>query len=91
MIFFCHSATRKESLLAKMRTNPNTYLQDPAKDLTGDEKKLKVLKTFNAGFSIDSYTEEIARLLDEYPEMREMMNDLGKYINNYSTLFIVSL
>ncbi|KAI7854715.1 hypothetical protein BDC45DRAFT_507941 [Circinella umbellata] len=80
-------ATRKESLLAKMRTNPNTYLQDPAKDLTGDEKKLKVLKTFNAGFSIDSYTEEIARLLDEYPEMREMMNDLVPVQIDYTSFW----
>ena len=78
-------------MLAKIRTNPDSYLQDPAKDLTGDVKKLKVLETFNAGFSIDSYTEEIARLLDEYPEMRGMMNDLGKYISRHPTLFIFIL
>ena len=63
-------------LLAKMRANTETYLQDPATTLEGD--KLKVLQTFNAGFSIDAYTEEIARLLDEFSEMRDMMNDLGE-------------
>ncbi|KAI9278527.1 hypothetical protein BDA99DRAFT_492424 [Phascolomyces articulosus] len=80
-------ATRKDSLLAKMRANPDTYLQDPVKDLAGDDKKLKVLETFNAGFSIDSYTEEISRLLDEYPEMREMMNDLVPVQVNYTSFW----
>ncbi|KAI8141871.1 hypothetical protein BJV82DRAFT_617842 [Fennellomyces sp. T-0311] len=80
-------ATRKESLLAKMRADPDTYLQDPAKTVAGDTSKLKVLETFNAGFSIDAYTEEIARLLDEFPQVREMMNDLVPVQVNYTAFW----
>lgn len=63
-------------MLAKVRTDPDTYLKDPASTMTEDADK-KVLETFNAGFNIEEYTDEIARLLDDYPETRNMMNELG--------------
>ncbi|KAI9316036.1 hypothetical protein BX666DRAFT_2028268 [Dichotomocladium elegans] len=61
-------ATRKENLLAKMRTDPNTFLQEP--------KESKILNTFVASFNIDDYTDEIAKLLDDMPDLREVMNEL---------------
>ncbi|RCH88052.1 BSD domain-containing protein 1, partial [Rhizopus azygosporus] len=64
-------ATRKETLIAKMQANPDTYLKDPE-----NEEETKVLKTFNDTFKIDEYTEEIAQLLNDNPELRDMMNTL---------------
>lgn len=55
-----------------MQANPDTYLKDPE-----NEEETKVLKTFNDTFKIDEYTEEIAQLLNDNPELRDMMNTLG--------------
>ncbi|KAI8094863.1 uncharacterized protein B0P05DRAFT_523726 [Gilbertella persicaria] len=63
-------ATRKDALIAKMQNNPDTYLKEP------DTKDTKVLETFNASFDIKEYTDEIAQLLEEYPNLRDMMDKL---------------
>ncbi|KAI8356630.1 AMMECR1 domain-containing protein [Choanephora cucurbitarum] len=64
------SATRKDALLAKMQDNPATYLEEPS------AKDTKVLDTFNSTFHIEEYTDEIAQLLNDYPNLREMMDRL---------------
>ncbi|OBZ85346.1 BSD domain-containing protein 1 [Choanephora cucurbitarum] len=63
-------ATRKDALLAKMQDNPATYLEEPS------AKDIKVLDTFNSTFHIEEYTDEIAQLLNDYPNLREMMDRL---------------
>lgn len=60
-----------------MQTNENTYLVDPVLSITAEQEK-KVLETFNASFKIEEYTEEIAQLLNDYPELRATMDNLGK-------------
>lgn len=78
--FFFTSASRKEALIAKMQTNENTYLIDPASQVKDQEQERKVLETFNTSFKIEEYTDEIAQLLNDYPSLREMMDKLGKNI-----------
>ncbi|KAI9329698.1 Mad3/BUB1 homology region 1-domain-containing protein [Pilaira anomala] len=68
-------ASRKEALISKMQTNENTYLADPVLSITTEQEK-KVLETFNASFKIEEYTEEIAQLLNDYPELRSTMDNL---------------
>jgi flagellar biosynthesis/type III secretory pathway chaperone len=70
------SASRKEGLIAKMQTNENTYLKEP--------EESKVLSTFNSSFNIEEYTDEIAQLLNDYPDLRDIMDKLGNKI----TLFL---
>ncbi|KAI7903650.1 AMMECR1 domain-containing protein [Cokeromyces recurvatus] len=69
-------ATRKDGLIAKMQMNENTYLKDPEFSKTNYEQEKKVFDTFNSSFSIEEYTEEIAQLLNDYPDLREMMDKL---------------
>lgn len=64
-----HSATRKEALLAKMRVDPETYMQEP--------EDTKVHQTFIASFSIQEYTDEIASLLKQHTDLETMMHELG--------------
>jgi hypothetical protein len=68
-------------LVAKLQTDHHALLTDPKQSLldNNDEKQLQVLETFNAGFNIQEYTSEISRLLDDSPELRQTMDDLGKY------------
>ncbi|KAI8388791.1 uncharacterized protein BYT42DRAFT_603224 [Radiomyces spectabilis] len=83
-------ATRKEALLAKMRSDPQTYLEDPAKVLEGteqEEKDKKILDTFNATFNVQEYTDEIARLLDDHPDLRNIMDKLVPLEVNYATFW----
>lgn len=68
------SGSRKEALIAKMQTNESTYLSEP--ELSPEEKK--VLDTFNSSFKIDEYTDEIAQLLNDHPDLRDTMDKLGK-------------
>ncbi|GAA5802467.1 hypothetical protein HPULCUR_007932 [Helicostylum pulchrum] len=79
-------ASRKEALIAKMQTNENTYLIDPASLVKDEEQERKVLQTFNASFKIEEYTEEIAQLLNDYPSLRETMDKLVPIQVSY-TLF----
>ncbi|KAI9316510.1 hypothetical protein BX666DRAFT_2028039 [Dichotomocladium elegans] len=71
-------ATRKEQQLAEMRANPETFLKDcvPA-DLDSSTLDL---------FDADKRTEDISKLLEEYPELREMMDRLVPVEISY-TLF----
>lgn len=73
MIKTWHSATRKEALLAKMRVDPETYMQEP--------EDTKVHQTFMAGFSIQEYTDEIASLLKQHTDLDNMMHELGKLLS----------
>ncbi|KAG0168286.1 hypothetical protein DFQ28_008755 [Apophysomyces sp. BC1034] len=79
-------ASRKDALLAKMRLDPDTYLVDPANKVHGDQET-KVLETFNAGFNVQDYTDEIARILEELPELREMMDGLVPVEVSYATFW----
>lgn len=63
-----------------MQTNENTYLIDPASQVKDQEQERKVLETFNTSFKIEEYTDEIAQLLNDYPNLRETMDKLGKDI-----------
>lgn len=54
-----------------MQINEDTYLKEP---------EIEESKVFNDNFRIDDQTEKIAELLNTYPELREMMNRLGKHI-----------
>lgn len=62
------SASRKDQLLAEMRSNEDTFLKD-----VKDVKDAKDMERFDA----EERTEEIAKLLEEYPELRQMMDELG--------------
>lgn len=42
------------------------------------ENSTALFTTFSAGFSVSEYTEDIARLLNEYPEMRKIMERIGE-------------
>ncbi|GAA5813951.1 hypothetical protein MFLAVUS_007441 [Mucor flavus] len=77
-------ASRKEALIAKMQTNENTYLIDPASQVKDQEQERKVLETFNTSFKIEEYTDEIAQLLNDYPSLREMMDKLVPVQVSYS-------
>ncbi|KAI8065914.1 hypothetical protein BC940DRAFT_347812 [Gongronella butleri] len=88
-------ATRKEALLADMQTNQHTFLDDPRANASDSDEKL--LDTFVSGFHIDEYTEEIARLLENTPELRATMDELGNrddvhenvHVQSYFFLFSV--
>ncbi|KAG2216626.1 hypothetical protein INT45_001832 [Circinella minor] len=56
-------ATRKERLLAEMRTDPNTFLTQLPDTDTNE-------------FDVEKKTDEIAHILDEFPDLREMMDNL---------------
>ncbi|KAI7857688.1 hypothetical protein BDC45DRAFT_603252 [Circinella umbellata] len=56
-------ATRKERLLAEMRTDPNTFLT-------------QLPDTNTNQFDVEKKTDEIAQILDEFPDLREMMDNL---------------
>ncbi|KAI8382446.1 AMMECR1 domain-containing protein [Blakeslea trispora] len=71
-------ATRKDALLAKMQNNSATYLEEPV------VKDAKVLDTFNSTFHIEEYTDEIAQLLNDYPNLREMMDKLRYFYHAWS-------
>ncbi|KAL1914796.1 uncharacterized protein VTP21DRAFT_7888 [Calcarisporiella thermophila] len=66
---------RKEAQLAKIRTDASTYTTEPENDA--------FYRTFVAGFSAQEYTEEISRLLEEHPEVREMMEKLVPEVIKY--------
>ena len=56
------SATRKERLLAEMRTDPETF----------------TVKVSSNSIDVEKRTDEIAQALEEFPDLREMMDRLGK-------------
>lgn len=67
MVLF--SATRKERLLAEMGANPDTFLK-PAE---AEEKKDSAFEV-----DIEQRTDTISALLEAEPELRAMMDKLGK-------------
>lgn len=83
---FIYSATRKDALIAKMQTNDNTYLQEPELSKKDYDQEKKILDTFNSSFNSEEYTDEIAQLLNDYPNLRETMDRLVPVQVSY-TLF----
>ncbi|CEP10081.1 hypothetical protein [Parasitella parasitica] len=69
-------ASRKDALIAKLQTSDNTYLQDPELSKKDYEQEKKILDTFNSGFNIEEYTDEVAQLLVDYPNLRDTMDRL---------------
>ncbi|KAI9304566.1 hypothetical protein BJ944DRAFT_231177 [Cunninghamella echinulata] len=78
-------ATRKEALIAKLQQDNDSFLKDPKDSLTGDD--IKIFETFNSGFHAQDYTEEIAKLLDESPELRQTMDNLVPIQVDYTTFW----
>lgn len=76
--WFSSSASRKETILAELRTDQSVYLEAPVKETEEDGEESKIYHTFVAGFNVEEYTDEIAKLLQEYPELRQVMDELGK-------------
>ncbi|CAO3666650.1 unnamed protein product [Umbelopsis vinacea] len=69
-------ASRREAMLAELRADHSIYLEAPIKDIDEDDEESKICHTFVAGFSVEEYTDEIAKLLEEYPELRQTMDEL---------------
>ncbi|KAG2189398.1 hypothetical protein INT44_004540 [Umbelopsis vinacea] len=69
-------ASRKETILAELRTDHSVYLEPPVKETEEDDEESKIYHTFVAGFNVEEYTDEIAKLLEEYPELRQVMDEL---------------
>ncbi|CAM0135011.1 hypothetical protein VKS41_000414 [Umbelopsis sp. WA50703] len=65
--------SRKEAMLAELRTDKSYFLAPPTQE---DEDDKKIHETFVAGFSVEEYTDEIAKLLQEHPELRQTMDEL---------------
>ncbi|KAI8647768.1 AMMECR1 domain-containing protein [Parasitella parasitica] len=80
-------ATRKDALLAKMQTNENTYLQEPELSKKGYDQEKKILDTFNSSFNIEEYTDEIAQLLVDYPNLRNTMDRLVPVQVSYTSFW----
>jgi hypothetical protein len=65
-------------MLAELRTDKSYFLAPPTQE---DEDDKKIHETFVAGFSVEEYTDEIAKLLQEHPELRQTMDELGMIPN----------
>jgi hypothetical protein len=78
-LLFSFSASRREAMLAELRADHSIYLEAPIKDIDEDDEESKICHTFVAGFSVEEYTDEIAKLLEEYPELRQTMDELGEW------------
>ncbi|KAJ2962972.1 hypothetical protein NQZ79_g1904 [Umbelopsis isabellina] len=65
--------SRKEAMAAELRTDKSYFMVPPTQE---DEDEKKINETFVAGFSVEEYTDEIAKLLQEYPELRQTMDEL---------------
>lgn len=61
-------------MAAELRTDKSYFMVPPTQE---DEDEKKIYETFVAGFSVEEYTDEIAKLLQEYPELRQTMDELG--------------
>lgn len=65
-------------MLEKLRMDPATYTVDPMttiadNDVVGLERYKYFLQTFNMA----EYQQRISRLLNEFPELKALMNKLG--------------
>ncbi|KAG2186023.1 hypothetical protein INT43_002461 [Umbelopsis isabellina] len=68
-----YSTSRKEAMVAELRTDKSYFMMPPTQE---DEDVKKIYETFVAGFSVEEYTDEIAKLLQEYPDLRQTMDEL---------------
>jgi hypothetical protein len=68
-----------------LRTDHSVYLEPPVKDTEEDDEESKIYHTFVAGFSVEEYTDEVAKLLEEYPELRQVMDELGKWTTSITS------
>ncbi|KAI8082773.1 uncharacterized protein BX664DRAFT_387919 [Halteromyces radiatus] len=82
-------ANRTEALIAKLQTDHDILLADPKDILMAnqDSDQIKLLETFNSGFNVQEYTSEIARLLDDSPDLRQTMDDLVPLKVDYTTFW----
>ncbi|KAI8579022.1 hypothetical protein K450DRAFT_244597 [Umbelopsis ramanniana AG] len=81
-------ASRKETILAELRTDHSVYLEPPVKETEEDDEESKIYHTFVAGFSVEEYTDEIAKLLEEYPELRQVMDELVPVQVSYNDFWL---
>ncbi|KAL1929435.1 hypothetical protein VTP01DRAFT_1573 [Rhizomucor pusillus] len=72
-------ANRKDALLAEVRTNPDTFLKEPEASTSEDKQELQK--------DVEKRTDEIAKLLEEYPELRDMMDRLVPVQVSYTTFW----
>ena len=66
----CSSTSRIDALLHDLHTNPDLLLNDP------DQSRESSFSSWKAKFSAEQRTDEIATLLDRYPELRTLMDSL---------------
>jgi hypothetical protein len=64
-------------MLAELRADHSVYLESPVKEADSDDEESKIYHTFVAGFSVEEYTDEISKLLEENPDLRQTMDELG--------------
>jgi hypothetical protein len=69
-MLMCLSTSRVDALLHELHTNPDVLLSDP------DPSKEAAFTSWQKDFSADQSTDEIAALLDRYPELRSKMDNL---------------
>ncbi|KAG0271165.1 hypothetical protein BGZ95_001068 [Linnemannia exigua] len=68
---------RKAAILEKLRMDPDTYTVDPMTTIAdNDIKSLERYKYFLQTFNMAEYQQRISRMLNEYPEVKALMNKL---------------
>ncbi|KAG0200553.1 hypothetical protein BGX33_010916 [Mortierella sp. NVP41] len=68
---------RKAAILEKLRMDPETYTVDPMTTIAdNDIKGLERYKYFLQTFNMAEYQQRISRMLNEYPEVKALMNKL---------------
>ncbi|KAK3812677.1 MAG: hypothetical protein J3R72DRAFT_427899 [Linnemannia gamsii] len=68
---------RKAAILEKLRMDPDTYIVDPMTTIAdNDIKGLERYKYFLQTFNMAEYQQRISRMLNEYPEVKALMNKL---------------
>ncbi|KAG0319252.1 BSD domain-containing protein 1 [Dissophora globulifera] len=68
---------RKAAILEKLRMDPATYIVDPMTTIAdNDIVGLERYKYFLQSFNIPEYQQRNARMLNEYPEVKALMNKL---------------
>ncbi|KAF9341629.1 hypothetical protein BGZ91_005553 [Linnemannia elongata] len=68
---------RKAAILEKLRMDPETYTVDPMTTIAdNDIKGLERYKYFLQTFNMAEYQQRISRMLNEYPELKALMNKL---------------
>ena len=70
MKYLIRSVSRVDSLLSELHSNPDAFLSDPH---SSEEPSFT---TWQQDFSADKSTDEIAALLERYPDLRSQMDSL---------------